>query len=45
LASNNEKQLQAVKDYLVSIGTEEEAIKIKSSETTNQNQVHITIEK
>jgi hypothetical protein len=45
LESNNEKQLQAVKNHLISIGTEEETIKIKSSETTNQNQVNITIEK
>lgn len=43
LESNNEKQLQTVKNYLISIGTEEEAIKIITSQ--NQNQVSIKIEK
>lgn len=45
LESNNEKQLETVKNYLMSIGTENESIEIKSSETTNQNEVSVTIEK
>lgn len=45
LESNNEKQLETVKNYLMSIGTENESIEIKSSETINQNEVSITIEK
>jgi len=44
LESNNEKQLQTVKNYLISIGTEEETIQINSS-TTSQNEVNIKIEK
>lgn len=45
LESNNEKQLQAVKKYLISIGTEEETIKIKSSENQTKNEIAIKIEK
>ncbi len=44
LESNNEKQLQTVKNYLISIGTEEETIKLNAS-STNQNEVNIKIEK
>lgn len=45
LESNNEKQVQAVKKYLISIGTEEESIKIKSSENETENEIAIQIEK
>ncbi len=45
LESNNEKQIQVVKKYLLSIGTEEETIKIKSSENQQENEVAIQIEK
>ena len=45
LESSNEKQLQTVKKYLLSIGTEENAMKIKSSEINHNNEVVIRIEK
>jgi hypothetical protein len=45
LESNDEKQLQAVKKYLISIGAEEESIKIKSSENEKESEVAIQIEK
>ncbi|WP_338814665.1 hypothetical protein V9L05_05325 [Bernardetia sp. Wsw4-3y2] len=45
LESNNQKQLEIVKQYLLSISAEEETIKIKPSETANQNEVNIKIEK
>lgn len=44
LESNNEKQLETVKNYLISIGTQEETIKLNAS-STNQNEVNIKIEK
>lgn len=45
LQSANQKQVEAVKNYLISIGTEKEAIKVNSSSTENQNEVSIKIEK
>lgn len=45
LESNSEKQLEIVKQYLLSISAEEETIKIKPSETANHNEVNIKIEK
>lgn len=45
LESNNEKQIQVVKKYLISIGTEEESIKIKSSKNQKENEIAIQIEK
>jgi hypothetical protein len=45
LESNNEKQLQTIKNYLISIGTEEDSIKIKSFATINQKEVSLKIEK
>lgn len=45
LQSNNEKQLQTIKNYLISIGTEENSIEIKSSEIRTQNEVIVKIEK
>ncbi|WP_375562400.1 hypothetical protein ACE193_07580 [Bernardetia sp. OM2101] len=43
LESNNEKQLQTVKNYLISIGATAETIKVNTSE--NQNEVSLKIEK
>ncbi len=45
LESNNENQLQIIKKHLISIGTEEKSIKIKSSQNENQNEVNLKIEK
>ncbi len=45
LEGNNEKQLEVVRKYLISIGTEEEFIQIKPSESTVQNEIKVTIEK
>lgn len=45
LESNNEQQLQKAKEYLISIGTEKENIKISSAVSDKENQVEIKIEK
>ncbi|AFM03546.1 hypothetical protein Fleli_1108 [Bernardetia litoralis DSM 6794] len=45
LEANNKKQLQTVKNYLISIGTQNEAIKINTSEIINQDEIIIKIEK
>ncbi|WP_338769012.1 hypothetical protein WAF17_08995 [Bernardetia sp. ABR2-2B] len=45
LESTSEKQLEVVKNYLLSIGAEEEAIKTKKSQRANGDEVNIKIEK
>ncbi len=45
LESKYEKQSEKIREYLISIGTDNETIRIQSSEQLNQNEVIIKIEK